>query len=262
MLEMILMEPIDLTIGGAAPGPALAVSRGAGAANLITNDPREVWQDSAVASAVNFDIDLGANTAWDTIVLLNTNAHPTGSLWVVSTGTASYTTTTLLTAVPRATSEDVLDATGPAFFYSPGGQNTRYIRLAVTQPSGQANLTCGGVLVGKSWKPSFPRERGAGRIPLDTGSRQRLQDGSLAVVSGKLVSGFSWTFADLDYPDLAALWGIFRRRRTTERIVLVEDPEATVYAEEIHYGTLTDLQKFERNDATKSRWVLSMEDWI
>jgi hypothetical protein len=255
MAEMIIVEPFDMTFGGAAP--TLSVGRGSGGANLISNDPREIWVDSAVGTTA-IDIDFGAARDWDTIALINTNGNAATQISI--SGGATLTTTTYLAATAlRVPSEDVADANGPALFYSATTLNGRYIRINVINPSG-APATVGRVVVGKSWKPSYPREQGAGRPPLDTGARQRLDDGGLAVVSGRLVSGFKWVFADLAPADVTKLWGIVRRRRTTEPVLLVEDPNPAV-AEGVHYGAFAELDSYERRDAEKSRMALTVEDW-
>lgn len=255
MAEMILVEPIDFTFGGAAP--SLTVSRGSGGANLLTNDPAEIWLDSALGTAT-IDIDFGVARQWDTIALINTNGSATTQISI--TGGATLTTMTYLAATPlRVPSEDYPDTNGPALFYSASKITGRYIRISLINPSGTP-LSVGRTCVGDSWKPSLPREFGAGRPPIDTGARQRLDDGGLAVVSGRLVSGFKWVFADLNPTDLAKLWGIIRRRRTTEPVLLVEDPSPAV-AEGVHYGTLAELESYERRDADKSRMALTVEDW-
>ncbi len=260
MADMIITEPFAIAFGGAAP--SLTVSRGTAGANLLSFDPREIWQDSAVGSAVTIDIDLGASAApWDVVALINTNAHATAT-WTITTGAAAYTTTTLANgAALRVPSEDVADATGPAVWISTAPQTTRYIRLAMTQPAGQSALTIGGVIVGKGWKPLFPREPGTGRPPLETGTRTRLDDGGLSTVPGTLLSGFKWVFGDLDPGELAKLWGLLRRRRTTEPLLLIEDP-GDLKAEGVHYGTFTELESYERRDQSKSRWAMSFEDWV
>jgi hypothetical protein len=260
MADMTLTEPFAIAFGGAAP--SLAVSRGGGGANLVSFDPREVWQDSAVGTAAAIDIDLGASAQpWDVIALINTNAAPAAG-WTITTGAAAYTTTSLLSAAPlRLPSEDVADATGPAVWVSATPQSTRLIRLAVTQPVGQSPLTIGGVVIGKGWKPAYPREPGTGRPPIDTGTRTRLDDGGLSTVPGTLLSGFKYVFGDLDPSELAKLWGLLRRRRTTEPMLLIEDP-GDLKAEGVHFGTFTELESYERRDQSKSRWAMSFEDWV
>lgn len=256
MAEMIIVEPIDFTLGGAAP--SITVSRGSGAANLLTNDPREVWVDSALGTTT-IDIDFGVARQWDTIALINTNGVATTQMSI--TGGATLTATTYQNAAAlRVPSEDYPDTNGPALFYSAAKITGRYIRISLINPAG-VPLSAGKLCIGDSWKPSFPREVGAGRPPLDSGARQRLDDGGLAVVSGRLISGFKWVFADMNPADLNKLWGIIRRRRTTEPVLLVEDPSPAV-AEGVHYGTFAELESYERRDAEKSRMALTVEDWI
>ena len=273
MADMILVEPFALTLAGAA-GPPMAVSPGyyvndsagvgTGAANLVTNDPREVWQSTAGGTVLYLWIDLGADRLWDTLVLNNTNFDPasTMNLYYGTSAQANYFATLALNGLmARAPSEDVASTNGPAAIWLPTAINARYIFLGVYQALGSPQISIGNLLVGKSWKPVLGREFGSGRPPIDSGARERLSDGGLATLSGKLISGFKWVFGDLDAPDLAKLWGILRRRRTTEPMLLIEDPGAAV-AEGIHYGTFVSLEAYERNDVTKSRWVVNFEDWL
>lgn len=260
MADMILIEPLPLT------SASIALSRGTGAANLVSVDPREVWQDAVPGSPATpafLDVDLGPSLpGWDVIALVNTNAA-TSALWTITTGAAAPAsgTAVVANAIMRLPSEDVADATGPAVWVSPTLQTSGHIRVALTQPMGQAALTIGGLVVGKSWKPLYPREPGTGRPPTDTGVRTRLDDGGLSTVPGKLLSGFKWVFGDLDPAELAKLWGLLRRRRTTEPLLLIEDPGDLV-AENIHYGTFTELEAYERRDQSKSRFAMSFEDWV
>lgn len=255
MAEMIIVEPFSFSYDG--PAPSAVVRRGTGGANLLTDDPREIWVDSTLG-ATTIDIDFGADREWDTIALINTNG--TAATQISITGGAAWRANTYLPAtVMRVPSEDVADANGPALFWSPNVITSRYIMIDLINPSGQP-LSIGKLFVGKSFRPAYPHEPGAGRPPLDSGARQRLDDGSLAVVSGRLISGYRWVFGDLGPGDLAKLWGILRRRRTTESVLLVEDPSPAV-AEGIHYGTFADLDSYERRDADKSRWALTVEDY-
>lgn len=258
MSEMIIVEPFALSYGGAAP--SFLNSRGIDAGNLIELDPREVWVDNVGTGTYWFDIDLGAAMDWDTIALFNVSALA-GASWTITGGASLLATTYLANSTMRLNSEDgIAIASSPALFVSPTVINGRFVRITVTPNGGPLN-SIGCLIIGKSWKPSLPREYGAGRPPLDTGSRTRLDGGGLATVPGVLTSGFKWVFADLEDADLAKLWGIMRRRRTTEPVVLVEDPAAPT-AESVHYCTLVELEAYERRQASKSRWALSVEDWI
>jgi hypothetical protein len=257
MAQMIIVEPFALGFGGAAP--SFTVSRGAGAANLIEPDPREIWQDAGYAGTYEILIDLGAVTSWDYIALVNVTAA-SAATWTISGGATYGQEQYLAPTAMRLPSEDGNISSGPARYWSSLGHVSRYIRITVIPGAAPAN-NIGCLVVGKSWMPSMPREQGAGRTPIDTGVRTRLDNGGLATVSGKLLSGFKWIFGDLDPPDLKRLWGIFRRRRTSEPMVLDEDPDEAV-AEALHYGTFVDLEAYERRDASKSRWALSFEDWV
>lgn len=86
-------------------------------------------------------------------------------------------------------------------------------------------------------------------------------DGSLSTVAGALINGFKWVFGDLSDAEVDTLWDIVRRRRTTEPVILVEDDNPLV-VERVHYGTLIDLEGYLREDPTKSRWALTLEDWL
>jgi hypothetical protein len=274
MADMIIIEPYAFSIGdGLAPmniSPGLYVAGnqglGTGINNLLRDDPREVWQSAPAETNVGIWIDLGVDTFWDSLYLVNTNM-PAGATWRIYDGSAasvSYTQNLNINggvfAPARRPSEDnIPDVNGPCFYWSPALRLARYIYIVVNLNTA-TQLRIGNVVVGRGLKPSLPRELGAGRPPLDTGSRTRMEGGGLAIVSGALVSGFRWTFGDLSPSDLGVLWGLLRRRRSTGVIALIEDPEAPA-AEQCHYGHLTNLEIYERSDTSKSRWSMTMEDW-
>jgi hypothetical protein len=256
--HMIFVEPFQLGYNGVAP--SITVSRGAGGGNLLTPHPQEVWQDSTAVGAVSIDIDLRAVRDWDVIALINCNALPT-AIWTISYGIAGHGESVAIAGLPvRIQSEDVADATGPALFTVDAMISSRYVRLSLTQGAGGVPLSAGVLLIGKGWSPTFPRELGSGRPPVDTGTRTRIEGGGLATVEGTLLSGFRWVFGDLHSSDLAKIWGMFRRLRTTRPFLLVEYPNAPV-AEGIHWGTFVNIEAYERRDATKSQWSMRMEDW-
>ncbi len=261
MGDMTITEPFVLVPSpGAAPNYDVSGTT-SGLANLATYDPREIWV-GATGSTPLVSIDLGANRDFDTIALVNCNGGPTAT-WTISCGTSvqGHDATFLsVGAAMRVASEDIADPTGAACYVSATMLNKRYIRLYLYRGSGDPALTAGFLFVGKSWKPGMPREHGAGRPPIDTGSRQRLDNGGLAIVPGALLSGLKWVFGDMDPADLAKLWGILRRRRTTEPVLLLEDPGALV-AEGVHWGTFVSLEAYERRDQSKSRWALQLEDY-
>ena len=125
-----------------------------------------------------------------------------------------------------------------------------------------APLEIGRVVIGKAFRPYYNRETGASRVPLDSGSRERANDGSLNTVSGFLISGFKWVFGDLSDAEIKTLWGIFRRRRTTEPLVLIENNGDTITDASVHYGTFVELEGYQRQDAQKNRLALTLQDWL
>lgn len=267
MAEMIIIEPFTLGYSPTLviPAPGIGVLAGAARPNLLTDDPREVFVGAAAGTYSEIYIDFGADVSWDTIALLNTNGNATAD-WGITDGTNAYGGYQGSLLVPAGTalrtpSEDIADSRGPAFYQAASPRFSRYIYIQFRQGAAGSPIQAGRLVVGKSWKPSLPRELGGGRPPIDTGSRERLPDGGLARVSGSLVSGFQWVFGDLEEADLAKLWGIIRRRRTTEPLLLVEDPGAPV-AEGLHYGTFVALERYERAIVSKSRWALTVEDWV
>lgn len=264
MSELLIIEPIDLSFGGATP--SLGVGRGDGGENLISNDPREIWVDSALnapGSGTIISIDFGVDTAFDTIFLANTNAAADAAL-TLSYGTAAQASNLAVYEALNVPLSLPFDS-GPGarrqtVYITPEPRIARYVAIHVGQYSG-APLEVGRVVIGNAFKPFYNKERGAQRVPLDSGTRTRLSDGSLSTVSGVLISGFKWVFGDLSEAEANALWGIVRRRRTTEPVVVIEDAE-NLSVEGTHYCTLIDLEGYLRSDPTKNRWALSVEDWL
>jgi hypothetical protein len=266
MSELLIIEPIDLSFGPGAGPRLLGVQRGFGGPNLVTNDPREIWVDSALnvpGQGTIITIDFGIDTEFDTIFLGNTNAS-NGAALTISYGTnaqnnslAVYETLNSPLNLPF---ESQPQPRGQTAYITPQPRIARYVAIHVGQYTG-APLEIGRVIIGKAFRPFYNKERGAQRVPLDSGTRTRLSDGSLSTVSGRLISGFKWVFGDLSEAEVKALWGIIRRRRTTEPVVLIEDAD-NLSVEGTHYCTLTDLQPLTRIDPRKTRWELSAEDWL
>jgi hypothetical protein len=250
-MQMIMVEPFALSFGGAAP--SYTISRGTGGNNLIEHDPREVWLDNGAAGSYVIDLDLGAITDWDTLSLVNVESA-TAATWQITGGNTPLAGTYLLTTPLRMASEDGVVLNGHALFWSPVILSGRYIRITCT-PNGDPINSIGVLVVGKSFKPSKPREQGAGRVPKDTGARTEIDNGGIGTVSGFLKTGYKWVFGDLDPADLRKLWGMFKRLRTTEPFLLVEDPSEG-YSDGVHWCTFIDLEGYERNDASKSRWAM------
>lgn len=264
MSELLIIEPIDLSYQGAAP--SLTAISGAAGANLISNDPREIWVNNGlnvVGDPTTFLIDLGKDVEFDSIYLGNTNANSDAS-WAVTFGpesSNSYFEFVAFTGEAMALPfDDAVQQRSASLYIFPNVVTARFVAVNVSQYSGDP-LQIGRLIIGKAFKPFYNKERGAQRVPLDSGTRTRLSDGSLSTVSGVLISGFKWVFGDLSEVEANKVWGIILRRRTTEPVIVIEDAD-NLSAESVHYCTLIDLQPYTRLDPRKTRWELSAEDWL
>lgn len=256
MANVLILSPAAVS--------AVAVSRGAGGANLLTFDPKEVWTDSAVSTAANIDLDLGAAQNVDTIALAAVYGPVAGASWTISGGTGGYTDF----VIKAASALRAVDATGQSpsishALWTGAAVNVRYIRIAVTQPAANPALSIGRALCGAAFVPQYGQEWGAGRGVIDTGTATRLPSGGFAVVDGARAGTYAWTLGDLSQAEYEALYALQLAVGTTGPVLVVEDPAATTaQRNRIHYGLLTSLRKFERRNPAQTRWELSMEEWI
>lgn len=251
---MIILAPAQIA--------AIAASRGTGAANLATPDPKEVWADSAAGGTATIDLDLGAVQAINTVFLGHVTPPAAGATWAVTAGAGGYEEAVLR----PATSLRVPDVPGrfPATSHALWHGATaavRYLRMSVTQPAGSTPLTIGVVCAGLAFTPQFNRELGSGRRPIDTGSSTALPSGSFAVVEGVRKRAFAWTFGDLSAGEVDQLDALFDEVGETFPGLVVEDPAPTPsLRQRIHYGLLRWRQN-ERRDARRTKWELEVEQW-
>lgn len=241
----------------------IAVSRGSGAANLLTPDPREVWADSTTGTAATIDIDLGAARPIDTVYLGHVRPPAADATWTIQGGTASYTATTIKASGPLRAN----DATGQApelshALWHGDPVNVRLIRISVTQPAGDP-LTAGVVMAGSAFVPTWNMEWGAGRRPIDLSTVTQLVTGGFGIVEGARKAGFSWTLGDLTDDEVEALYAIAIERGASLPVLVVEDPAATAgLRNRIHYGLFESFRKYERRLPGKTVWELGIEQWI
>jgi len=240
-----------------------AASRGSGAANLLTPDPREVWQDSAVGSAATLDIDFGVATAIDTVFLGCIWNAVAGATWTISGGLAGYGEFTIQAASALRVADRAgrTSAMSHAFWHG-DDVLARYVRIAVTQPAGEAALAIGALLAGLSFVPMFNQEWGAGRGVKDTGTFTRLPTGGISVVEGARYGSYRWTLGDLTTAEADYLYDLQLDRGETRPMLVVEDPGASAgLRSRIHYGGLVSLRAFERRNPAQTRWEFQIEDW-
>jgi hypothetical protein len=248
-----------LVLNPLAPS-AVAASRGTSPLNLLTPDPKEVWQDAApTGAAVQLDIDLGAVVDWDTIFLGFTNAA-VAATWSASYGAASYTTTNLF----AATALRAADSIGPRHhaFYTGPVKNGRFIRLNVTQPAGSAALFAGVVMVGTGMRPTWNRDWGPSRGLLDMSNRTRLLGGGFGIAKGARKTTLQWILGELTDAEVRAYWALAKKVGESDPIVVCEDPEAVAGMNEgLVYGLFDRFEPYERQDPDQTKWGLSVEEW-
>lgn len=253
-----------LSSATAISATAIAVSRGTGAGNLLTHDPKEVWADSAVGTPVSIDIDLGAVKPINTIALCAIYGAAGGATWTITAGAAGYGEQTL----KASSTLRAVDAAGQApavshALWLGATASVRYVRISVTQPAGNPPLKIGRVMLGAGFQPTWNKEWGSGRGVIDTGASTRLLSGGMAIVEGARLGTYAWTLGDLTDAEVETLYALQLEVGETLPVLVVEDPDATTaQRNRIHYGRLVSLRKFERRDPSLTRWEMAMEEWI
>lgn len=255
MANLLILAPATIA--------AIAASRGADVANLLTPDPREVWADSVVGTAATIDIDLGVVRAIDTVALCHVTPPHANATWTITGGAAGYTTTTIKAAsalrVPDVAGRS--PALSHALWHGPS-VNVRYVRISVTQPVASATLTAGVALIGQAFSPSKGQEWGAGRRVIDTGTSTGLPDGGFATVEGVRKSSWSWTLGDLTDDERDQLYELALSVGETRPVLVVEDPAATAgLRRRMHYGLLRQLRPYERANHNRTKWEMTVEEW-
>jgi hypothetical protein len=255
-MKMIILSPAAVS--------AIAVSRGTGADNLLTPDPKEVWADTTVNSAVNIDIDFGAARAVDTVFLGHVQAPAAGATWTITGGTGSYTASTIKASgalrAPDAAGQFPAVSHG---FWHGESISIRYLRLALFQPSGSPPLQAGVAMAGAAFTPAYNKEWGSGRRVVDTGSVTPLPSGGFAVVEQARKAAWYWTLGDLTADEVEALHALALDRGETRPVLVVEDPAQTAgLRHRLHYGLFERLRQYERRNVAQTRWEFGIEEWV
>lgn len=257
MANLLILKPAKIA--------AITASRGAASsANLLTDDPKEIWVDTADGTVVNIDIDLGAVMPIDTVFLGYVSPPAAGAVWTITGGAATYTASTLKAAGPLR----AIDSAGQSpslshAFATFASQSVRYVRLALTQTASAGALTAGVVMAGAAFSPVYNKEWGAGRRVIDTGSATGLPSGGFSIVEGARKRSYAWTLGDLSTDEIDVLEAIALDRGETLPLLVVEDPAATTgQRNRIHYGLFQGLKAFERRNVKQTRWEFTVEEWI
>lgn len=241
-----------------------SVSRGTGAENLLTPDPKEVWVDSAVGTAAVIDIDFGVARAIDTVFLGCIWSADQAASWTITGGVASYTATTIKAAGTLRVPERAGRTTRFTHAFWHGDDVlVRYLRISITQPAGKPVLAIGAMSFGLSFVPEFNMEWGSGRGVKDTGSITRLPSGSAAAVEGARYGTYKWSLGDLSDEEVDYLYELQLDRGETRRMLVVEDPDTTWgLRNRIHYGVLTGIRPSDRRNPRQTRWEFQLDELV
>jgi hypothetical protein len=257
MSNMLLLKPLSPS--------TVAASTGTGVANLLTPDPKEVWASVAGGSASNLDFDMGAGAPTiDSVYIGFVAGAATAPTFTWTSGAASYTTTTNLTAV---------SAFAPSSSAAPPRRHCfrrlaaplvghRYHRIAFT-PGVAGTTTIGIVVFGLALQTAYNREWGGGRSIIDTGAKERLLGGGFGIGEGARKAAFRWTWGDLSDAETDAIYDLGLDRGEGRPVIVVEDPDLTTgLNERIHYGLFDRWEPYERQNPNLTRWSLSVEQWV
>lgn len=254
MKNLLILQPTPIV--------SVTASRGSGAANLLTPDPREVWMDSGTGTAT-LVLDFGQPRVINTIFLGHLLPPHVDATWSI-TGGLIDSTSLLISPVSSLRVPDVTWRS-PALshaFWTGAAVRVRYIRLSVTQPAGSAPLSAGVLIAGYALQPAWNHEWGSGRRPIDTNPAVALPDGGFSGVEGVRKSAWFWTLGDLADDELDALWEIALDRGESRPLLVVEDPDRTAgLRRRLHYGIFRQFREFERLTRNRTRWELRIEDW-
>lgn len=115
----------------------------------------------------------------------------------------------------------------------------------------------------KAFVPTFNKEWGAGRRPIDTGVATSLPSGGFAAVPGARKMAYNWSFGDLTDAEVDALCELALDVGETNPVLVVEDPAMTTgQRSRLHYGLFQGLKAYERRNPKQTRWDWTIEEWI
>lgn len=186
-----------------------------GAANLLTNDPREAATISTGGNFGYVDIDYGVPTEIDTVFAGFRQGDDTAIDVAASVGFGGASTYIDVLATPPATAKR-----RHHFKKLAAPVTSRYFRF-----SGVGIDKLGIVAVGKSVQPVYGHEWGAGRVVDDRSAKEPLASGGWGIYRNAVVPGWQFTVGDLTDAELAALWNMVADVGGSCPVLVCEDPD-------------------------------------
>lgn len=261
MSKMIIFRPIKPTSVVATAG-MFASTAGLGEGNLLTPEPKEVYDDNGGGGVKYLSFDLGAVHQLDCFLLGFIRGGSPGIFFSVAGGIAAHAEFALTGVFGLAQSSSAAPKRRHAFVQIAAPIAARYVRIELNANDVNFN-TIGIAAFGRAIKTTHNREKGGGRSIIDTGSKESRQDGGFGIGHGTRKAGFRWTWGDLSDDEIEAIYDLGLEVGETNPIVVVEDPDPTTgLNERIHYGLFDRFEVYERGDPEKHRWALSVTQWV
>lgn len=240
------------------------------AGNLADRQPKTVCQGATGSSPLGicFDVDLGADTAFDTVAIVAANLSAASGAWAVyaftqaaglpalgaETGAALVFGMTAFGAFGVAPTTRARTRCG---FVRGTSINRRYLRIYLqdapgSNPDGFVNA--GVLCIGQSLAPVWNFELGNGRRIEDQSTVRVLDGGETMTERGGKVPVWRGTWSNLTEAEMRQYWSIQQEIGTSDPLLIIEDPDAVAgQAEAIHYGQLVTLDFHERVQLEKQR---------
>lgn len=271
-----------LPLGASAyssPGGYWGVSSTFPVANLADPQPKVVTQSPAPGSAgligLVIDVDLGADTAIDTLAVMFTNLS-TNAIWQAHAWTSAAGRPALGSEVPA---DLLFGQSFGAFGVAPttrenrrhgfargASVNRRYVRIYLQDTTAQNSeqvVRVGIVAIGQAIAPTFNFELGSGRAIDDQSTVRTLPGGETYVERGARVPRWRATWSNLSEAEYRQLWSLLTEVGTGAPILAIEDPDAvTGQAEAMHYGLIEAIDFTERVQVEKQRIELRVMEML
>lgn len=241
MSALAIVQPLPFALVPASS------SAGQDIVQLLTPDPREAFVVPGVP--VRLVIDLGTAQPVDTIFAGFSDARA-DAIWSVSVdpGFRQVHVGPVAHSYRRAPLRHGL-------VVLPSPVVTRYVRIEV------AATALGAVAVGLAIRPEG-HEWGGGR-PIQDGTRvERLAGGGFGIAPGAVSGGWQWTMPGLSDELVERLYALALDAGIGGTILVVEDPDdGPALNERIHWGLLTRLEPFARQQPGDTKWAMQVQDW-
>lgn len=261
MSNLLILSPI--AIDGADITPSSQALNFPGS-HLGDPQPKVIWK-AALSGQVDIDIDLKSDQTVDTVFLGFTNAEATTN-WDIRMASEAQGSTYLDNAASIRKADGALrissDNSHPNFHgvWTGASVQARYVRLRITQNN--TPFEAGVVALGQAFRPTYNYDWGSGRSLTDLSTTKTLRGGQTDVAKDAIIPNWRFVLSNLSDVELENLWKITKKHGKSTPLLIIEDPNTPGDLQEAtHYGTLRDINAYERRNASKSRWEFTIQHW-